>query len=76
MLQASNTIIIDPPGELSASRVLLDHERWEQTFVFRIGTGLKTDLALTFRNVEEDNSKLGQNITGIPTKNQFTLCCP
>jgi hypothetical protein len=53
MLQASNTIIIDPPGELSASRVILDHERWEQTFVFRIGTGLKTDLALTFRYVEE-----------------------
>ena len=29
--QASNTIIIDPPGDLSASRVILDHERWEQT---------------------------------------------
>ena len=58
MLQASNTIIIDPPGELSAPRVLLDHERLEQTFVFRIGTGLKTDLALTFRYVEEGPGNL------------------
>ena len=53
MLQASNTIIIDPPGELSASRMILDHERWEQTLVFRIGTGLKTDFGLTLRYVEE-----------------------
>ena len=53
MFQASNTIIIDPPGELSASRMILDHERWEQTLAFRIGTGLKTDLGLTFRYVEE-----------------------
>jgi len=53
MFQASNTIIIDPPGELSASRMILDHERWEQTLVFRIGTGLKTDFGLTLRYVEE-----------------------
>jgi len=53
MLQGSNTIIIDPPGELSASRMILDHERWEQTLVFRIGTGLKTDFGLTLRYVEE-----------------------
>jgi len=53
MLQASNTIVIDPPGELSASRMILDHERWEQTLAFRIGTGLKTDVGLTFRYVEE-----------------------
>ena len=53
MLQASNTIIIDAPGELSASRMILDHERWEQTLAFRIGTGLKTDIGLTFRYVEE-----------------------
>ena len=53
MFQASNTIIIDPPGELSASRMILDHERWEQTLVFRIGTGLKTDFGLTLRSVEE-----------------------
>jgi len=53
MLQASNTIIIDPPGELSESRVILDHERLEQTIVFRIGTGLKTDLGLIFHYVEE-----------------------
>jgi len=53
MFQASNTIIIDPPGELSASRMILDHERWEQTLVFRIGTGLKTDFGLTLHYVEE-----------------------
>ena len=53
MFQASNTIIIDPPGELSASRMILDHERLEQTLVFRIGTGLKTDFGLTLRYVEE-----------------------
>ena len=53
MLQASNTIIIDAPGELYVSRMILDHERWEQTLAFRIGTGLKTDIGLTFRYVEE-----------------------
>ena len=53
MLQASNTIIIDPPGELSASRIILDHECWGQTLVVRFGTGLVTDLALTFCYVEE-----------------------
>ena len=53
MFQASNTIIIDPPGELSASRMILDHERLEQTLIFRIGTGLKTDFGLTLRYVEE-----------------------
>ena len=53
MLQASNTIVIDSPGELSVSRMILDHERWEQTLVFRIGTGLKTDFGLTLRYVEE-----------------------
>jgi len=51
--QASNTIIIDPQGELTASRLILDHERWEQTLVFRIGMGLKTDIGLTFRYIEE-----------------------
>ena len=51
--QASNTIIIDPPGDLSASRVILDHERWEQTLAFRIGLGLQTDIGLTFRYIDE-----------------------
>ena len=53
MLQASNTIVIDSQEELSASRMILDHERWEQTLVFRIGTGFKTDFGLTLRYVEE-----------------------
>ena len=53
MLQASNTIVIDSQEELSASRMILDHERWEQTLVFRIGMGLKTDFGLTLRYVEE-----------------------
>ena len=53
MLQASNTIINDLPGELSASRVILDKERWEQPLVFLIVAWLKTDLALTFRYLEE-----------------------
>ena len=72
MFQASNTIIIDPPGELSASRMILDHERWEQTLVFRIGTGLKTDFGLTLRYVEEgpgnwDNIlREYHHITGLP----------
>ena len=72
MFQASNTIIIDPPGELSASRMILDHERWEQTLVFRIGTGLKTDFGLTLRYVEEgpgnwDNIlREYHQITGLP----------
>ncbi len=51
--QASNTIVIDPQRELSASRMILDHERWEQTLFFRIGVGLKTDFGLTFRYAEE-----------------------
>ena len=72
MLQASNTIVIDPPGELPASRMILDHERWEQTLVLRIGTGLKTDFGLTFRYVEEgpgnwDNIlREYHHITGLP----------
>ncbi len=72
MFQASNTIIIDPPGELSASRMILDHERWEQTLVFRIGTGFKTDFGLTLRYVEEgpgnwDNIlREYHDITGLP----------
>ena len=57
MLQVSNTIVIDAPGEPSMSRMILDHERLEQTLAFRIGTGLKTDLGLTFRYVEEGPGK-------------------
>ena len=54
MLQTSNTIVIDSPGELSASRMILDHERWEKTLVFRIGMlRLKTDFGLTLRYIDE-----------------------
>ena len=53
MLQASNTMVIDSQEELSTSRMILDHERWEQTLVFRIGMGLKTDIGLTFRYIDE-----------------------
>ena len=53
ILQASNTILVFPQGDLPDAQIILDHERYEQTVSFRAGLDAKTDLGLVLRYVNE-----------------------